>query len=480
MTDRPARLHDLDALRAFAMLLGVVLHTLLSFTGEWWIIRDESTSPVFQRAVEVIHGFRMPLFFLLSGFFTMMLWKRMGTGALLWHRTKRIVFPLALAMVTIIPCLYLSIAFALSTTPEGGEMGELWIVASRGDTQKVVGLLATGQDINEPDPLYGVAPLAHASLYQHTDTMTALLARGADVNVRTSTGDTPLHTAAFFGLDRSASVLIDAGADTTLLDVGGRTPELLTYMPERVTVPAAEMLGLGDRETISAGRARIREMIARAGGSSSTAASTASSSWRSTLHRLMTRDAFAHLWFLWFLCWLLLGFVAIAPIASRLPARSRIPRALVASPLMLLWALPITLFFQSMMHSGLFGPDTSTGLVPMPHVLGYYAVFFGAGAILFAQDGAVRALTTRWYAFGVLAVGAYLLSDDLRQDGALARAFGSDRTVALVEDAPRQSSRGPLASASSASSACSSHASVGGSGSSPIRRTGSTSRTCRS
>ena len=434
----PTRLHDLDALRAFAMLLGIVLHTLLSFTGQWWIVRDESSSPIFQWTVEVIHGFRMPLFFLLSGFFTMMLWKRWGTRALLWQRTKRIVFPMILALLTIIPCMWASLAYAFSTTPEGGDMGELWSAAAQGDTQQVIGLLATGQDVNELDPLYGVAPLAHASLYQHTDTMLALIARGADINVRTANGDTPLHTAAFFGLEASARILIDAGADTRLFDREGRTPELLTLISKQVTVPAAEMLGLGDWETISTGRERIVEMIAEArggepsgdGAPSNAGAGAKSEAWRNTLDRLMSRDVFSHLWFLWFLCWLLLGFVLVAPIATRLPG---VPRALVATPLMLVWALPITLVFQVMMHSGGFGPDTSTGLVPMPHVLGYYAVFFFGGALLFAYDGAIRALTKRWWAFVLLALGAFLLSEELRHGSTLA-SLGSARTTALAED----------------------------------------------
>ena len=38
-----------------------------------------------------VHGFRMPLFFLLSGFFTVLLWRRRGLGNLLGHRMRRLV-----------------------------------------------------------------------------------------------------------------------------------------------------------------------------------------------------------------------------------------------------------------------------------------------------------------------------------------------------------------------------------------------------
>ena len=41
------RLHDMDALRAFAMLLGIVLHCALSFSGEPWVVQDLKTNAMF-------------------------------------------------------------------------------------------------------------------------------------------------------------------------------------------------------------------------------------------------------------------------------------------------------------------------------------------------------------------------------------------------------------------------------------------------
>ena len=58
------RYHDLDALRAVAMLLGIVLHGMLSFVG-WliWPVQDASQSELYGIPVMFIHGFRMSLFF---------------------------------------------------------------------------------------------------------------------------------------------------------------------------------------------------------------------------------------------------------------------------------------------------------------------------------------------------------------------------------------------------------------------------------
>ena len=69
------RRYDLDALRATAMLLGIVLHAGLSFTPFPWAVQDTQQSDFFGLLFAAIHGFRMPVFFVLSGFFTAMLWR---------------------------------------------------------------------------------------------------------------------------------------------------------------------------------------------------------------------------------------------------------------------------------------------------------------------------------------------------------------------------------------------------------------------
>ena len=75
------RRHDLDALRAFAMLLGIALHASLSFSTIPWVVHDSRQSELYSTFMLAVHGFRMPLFFLVSGFFTAMLcagegWRR--------------------------------------------------------------------------------------------------------------------------------------------------------------------------------------------------------------------------------------------------------------------------------------------------------------------------------------------------------------------------------------------------------------------
>ena len=56
-----SRRHDLDALRAFAMLLGIAVHAALSFAGGPWMVQDSRTSGMFHLLIGAVHGLRMPL-----------------------------------------------------------------------------------------------------------------------------------------------------------------------------------------------------------------------------------------------------------------------------------------------------------------------------------------------------------------------------------------------------------------------------------
>ena len=101
------RFHDLDALRACAMLLGVLLHAV--FHTIPWRYFERHIMPggpnlwalPYFHAVQLIHGFRMPVFFLLSGFFCALLWQRRGLDGLLKNRILRIALPLLICIPTV-------------------------------------------------------------------------------------------------------------------------------------------------------------------------------------------------------------------------------------------------------------------------------------------------------------------------------------------------------------------------------------------
>ena len=96
--NQPGRLHALDNLRATMMWLGIVLHVAVNhLAGEsplpW---RDDRTTRVADLIVVFIHTFRMPVFFILAGFFVAMLVERRGYAGMLRHRVARLGVPFAL------------------------------------------------------------------------------------------------------------------------------------------------------------------------------------------------------------------------------------------------------------------------------------------------------------------------------------------------------------------------------------------------
>ncbi|MFG0252186.1 MAG: acyltransferase family protein, partial [Phycisphaerales bacterium JB038] len=414
------RRHDLDALRAFAMLLGILLHAALSFMDIPWVVQDRIRAPEFGFVVSAIHGFRMPLFFLLSGFFTAMLWRKRGLGGLLRHRAKRIALPLGLGCAIIVPIMWAIVIWAATlgssrsaTIADTGR--DIWTAAAFGDLQAVEGHVAQGASLDAAEPLYGQSPLAWAVICDQQEVIDYLLEAGADPSARFRDRNTALHSAAFFGRAEAAAKLLEAGADAGARNDSGETPLDSLQHGQGTTEFIAGLLQVPiDFEAVAEGRIESRTMLeshiarseqdnpqganASEEGSRLGAAAERAGAVRQVLYRLLIEfPFFHHLWFLWFLCWLVAGFALVAALAPRVS----IPPLLVSSPMCLLWLVPLTMLTQAQMHAGGtipgFGPDTSAGLVPMPHVLLHQAVFFGFGALMYGGNGSARRLGRGWW-----------------------------------------------------------------------------------
>ena len=89
------------------MLLGIGLHAAIPFVP--WRGDDETGVWLLDVFVGFVHGFRMPLFFVISGFFTAMLWRRRGLRSLIRHRLRRVGLPLLVGCFTIIPAVWIGI-----------------------------------------------------------------------------------------------------------------------------------------------------------------------------------------------------------------------------------------------------------------------------------------------------------------------------------------------------------------------------------
>ncbi len=148
------RFHSLDAVRAFALLLGVVFHAAESFqpgVETYWAIADSSPSVALDLFRYACHSFRLELFFLIAGFFAHLLYHRRGPRAFVRNRVSRILVPLAFGWAILYPLLvYLWLLGAKAS----GRLDQFGVPPDMMQTPLpllVLGFFATGQFVNKFD-----------------------------------------------------------------------------------------------------------------------------------------------------------------------------------------------------------------------------------------------------------------------------------------------------------------------------------------
>lgn len=389
---------DLDALRGVAMLLGIVLHASLAYFPIPWPVQDLQQARWLALVYAVIHGFRMQLFFLLSGFFTMLVLRRQGLRGLLAQRALRIALPLLVAMMTILPLKQAVMSWsvrqgAASVAARNPLAGGILA----GNVTVIRDALATTADLSSRDPVTGVPPLVLAALGGDVHIVSLLIDAGAVIDGTGRDGSTPIHAAAFMGNDDVVRLLLDRGADASVRNTAGRTALDALGASTDMAVLLGRFLGLKTRtpDEVTQGRDRVRELlVSRTPGiaphdpikalASRYEAALASPRFRidvagRPLH-LFGSEVFDHLWYL---CWLITAF-AVAEVLGLAPTgRCR------------WWLVPLTCLSQALMWSP-FGPDTALGLLPTPHLLLYYGCFFWFGAGTYATEGTATPLGRHW------------------------------------------------------------------------------------
>jgi fucose 4-O-acetylase-like acetyltransferase len=104
----PPRYYALDSVRATAMLLGIVYHSLLFGMMGGPGPGTSGLGDPSRWLQDWLHSFRMPLFFLISGFFGRMMFEKYSRGEYFRRRWSRIGIPLALGLVTFVPLYVLT------------------------------------------------------------------------------------------------------------------------------------------------------------------------------------------------------------------------------------------------------------------------------------------------------------------------------------------------------------------------------------
>ena len=98
------------------MLLGLVLHSALTYNvtdhGDTWMLKDPNSTNIFTDfLVLIIHSFRIPIFFFVSGFFGAMLFYERGVILMIKNRISRILFPFIVFLILLWPFIVFVFGF---------------------------------------------------------------------------------------------------------------------------------------------------------------------------------------------------------------------------------------------------------------------------------------------------------------------------------------------------------------------------------
>ncbi|MEL0088707.1 MAG: acyltransferase family protein [Halieaceae bacterium] len=122
MSATTERYHGLDLLRAFAMMLGLLMHASLTYDHV-----DPGLIPDWIKLMNAwIHLWRMPLFFVLAGFFGCMILQRRGAPGFLQDRLLRVGVTL-LVFASIYDPLK-TLLYNLPNPPLGLQLSHLWFL----------------------------------------------------------------------------------------------------------------------------------------------------------------------------------------------------------------------------------------------------------------------------------------------------------------------------------------------------------------
>ena len=112
------RIYYMDNVRALAMLMGVFFHAAIPYgplIHDVWFMSDQQNSWLMDFPAWLSHLFRMPVFFIVAGFFAQLLVLKRGVSGFLKNRATRILVPFIIFWPVIGMAMLLLLGFALET-----------------------------------------------------------------------------------------------------------------------------------------------------------------------------------------------------------------------------------------------------------------------------------------------------------------------------------------------------------------------------
>jgi hypothetical protein len=140
------RIHSLDSLRAIMMLLGLVIHSALTYGvvdyGSGWSLKDTGATHLSNDYIaSFVHAFRMQIFFVVAGFFGALLFYERLPLKMVKNRISRIVLPFLVFVLLLWPTIvfafgYTKFVFAGSTDALAETLGRFssWEILIPGST----------------------------------------------------------------------------------------------------------------------------------------------------------------------------------------------------------------------------------------------------------------------------------------------------------------------------------------------------------
>ncbi len=114
------REHHWDFIRASLMLLGIPLHAACIYVPDiQWSVRSPDTSEAVSWLWSALQTFRMPVFFVMAGYFAAMILARRESGEWLKGRIERLIYPLVFGSLLLNP--FQLLAQSYSRAFESGE-----------------------------------------------------------------------------------------------------------------------------------------------------------------------------------------------------------------------------------------------------------------------------------------------------------------------------------------------------------------------
>ena len=142
---------------------------------------------------------------------------------------------------------------------------DLWAAARTGDLQAIKRYIKEGGDVNALDKGFQLSAMSWSALYGQTEVVQLLIEKGADVNIKSGDGATPLHSAAFLGRVDVAKLLLENGADIKAHNNDGATPADVLSVDWETTAFVGRLIGMDIEEeeiaVIKKGRNEIAKLF---------------------------------------------------------------------------------------------------------------------------------------------------------------------------------------------------------------------------